>query len=109
MPEPKPEPLAVHPYDILERAAQKQRETEETRLRYRGVKHEPELDWSEQQLRDAQGSMWRQLEIWADNLGNEELSAMNHQAAATTGRELRREPNDAGERPASPRPLDRCA
>ncbi|MFD8013520.1 helix-turn-helix domain-containing protein [Streptomyces sp. NPDC058955] len=100
----EPEPPAVYPCDIVERA-ERDREThlvqEETRLRYRGIEPEPEaeLDWYDEQLRDAREAEWRRLEMWVGSLGVEELAALNDQAAAASGRDLRSELNDARGRP----------
>ncbi|ALO05632.1 hypothetical protein AQF52_8076 [Streptomyces venezuelae] len=89
-----PEPPAVYPCDIVERA-ESDREArlvqKETRLRYRGIGPEAELDWYEEQVRDAQEAEWRRLERWVDGLSDEELAALNQQAAAASGRDLRGE------------------
>ncbi|MEW5655274.1 hypothetical protein ABGT92_08045 [Streptomyces cinereoruber] len=93
---PVPEPPTVSLCDVVERA-ESEREArlvqEETRLRYRGIEPEPEveLDWYEEQVRDAREAEWQRLERWVDSLSDEELAALNQQAAAAAGRDLRRE------------------
>lgn len=90
----EPEPPAVYLCDIVERA-ESDREArlvqEETKLRYCGIEPEAELDWYDEQLRDAQEAEWRRLERWVDSLSDEELAALNHQAAAAPERDLRGE------------------
>ncbi|MEU6949521.1 hypothetical protein ABZ957_30465 [Streptomyces sp. NPDC046316] len=99
----EPEPPAVYPCDIVERA-ESDREArlvqEETRLRYRGLEPEPEaeLDWYDEQLRDAEEAEWRRLEMRVDSLSSEELAALNHPAAAAPGRDLRGELINARDR-----------
>ncbi|MFZ4283047.1 hypothetical protein [Streptomyces rhizosphaericola] len=103
-----PEPPAVYPCDIVERA-ENEREAlhaqEEARRRYRGIAPEPELDWYDQQLRDEEEAKRRRLEMWVDSLSDEELAALN-QSAAVPGRDLRSELNDVrnrlGEAPRPP-------
>lgn len=96
----EPEPPAVYPCDIVERA-ESEREArhvqEETKLRYHGIEPEPEpeLDWYDEQLSDAEEAKWRRLEMWVDGLSEEEFAALNHQAASALGRDLRSELNDA--------------
>ncbi|MFH8260465.1 hypothetical protein [Streptomyces roseolus] len=98
------EPPAVYPCDIVERA-ESDRKTrlvqEETRLRYLGIEPEPEaeLDWYDDQLRDAEQAEWRRLERWVDSLSDEELAVLNHQTAAASGRDLRIELQEARGRP----------
>ncbi|MFF9795312.1 hypothetical protein [Streptomyces bacillaris] len=96
----RPEPPAVYPCDIVERA-ENEREAlhaqEEARRRYRGIAPEPELDWYDQQLRDEEEAKQRRLEMWVDSLSDEELAALN-QAAAVPGRDLRSELNDVRNR-----------
>ncbi|MFJ3697223.1 helix-turn-helix domain-containing protein [Streptomyces sp. NPDC090052] len=96
------EPPAVYPCDIVERA-ESEREAlhvqEEARRRYRGIEPEPELDWYDEQLRDAEETKWRRLEMWVDSLSDEELAALNHQAAAASGRDLGSELNDVRDLP----------
>ncbi|MFJ3575901.1 hypothetical protein [Streptomyces rubiginosohelvolus] len=106
---PEPEPPAVYPCDIVERAENERaalHEQEEARRRYRGNAPEPELDRYEQQLRDAEEAERLRLEMWVDSLSAEELAVLN-QAAAVPGRDLRSELNDAqgppGEAPGTPR------
>ncbi|MFI8515642.1 hypothetical protein ACIGHB_31395 [Streptomyces sp. NPDC085460] len=89
-----PEPPAVSLCDVAGRA-ESEREArlvqEETRLRYRGIGPEAELDWYEEQVRDGKEAEWQRLERWVDSLSDEELAALNQQAAAAAGRDLRGE------------------
>ncbi|MEV7374647.1 hypothetical protein AB0O51_27670 [Streptomyces sp. NPDC090301] len=100
----EPEPPAVYPCDIVERA-ESDREARlvqaETKLRYRGIEPEPEaeLDWYDEQVRDAKEAEWRRLGRWVDSLSDEELAALNHRAAAAPGRDLRGELINAWDRP----------
>ncbi|WP_157850834.1 hypothetical protein [Streptomyces exfoliatus] len=90
----EPDPPAVYPCDIVERAENDREASlvqEEKKLRYRGIEPEAELDWYDEQLRDAQETEGRRLERWVDSLSAEELAALNHQAAAAPGRDLRGE------------------
>ncbi|MFD3997150.1 hypothetical protein [Streptomyces sp. NPDC058583] len=89
-----PEPPAVYPCDIVERAESEgdaRLVQEKKKLRYRGIGPEAELDWYEEQVRDAKEAEWRRLERWVDSLSDEELAALNHQAVAAPGRDLRGE------------------
>ncbi|MFD9047917.1 hypothetical protein [Streptomyces zaomyceticus] len=87
-----PEPPAVYPCAVVERA-ESEREArlvqEEARLRYRGI-------GSEAAAKEAD---WRRLERWVDSLSDEELAALNQQAAAAPGHDLRGELIKVRDRP----------
>ncbi|MFD5110066.1 hypothetical protein [Streptomyces cinereoruber] len=93
---------AVSLCDVVERAEsdrEARRVQAESRLRHRDIEPEAGLDWYDEQLRDAEQAEWRRLERWVDGLSDEEFAALGHQAAAPSGRDLRRDLHDARERP----------
>ncbi|AWI27340.1 hypothetical protein [Streptomyces tirandamycinicus] len=72
-----PRPPAVYPCDIAERA-------EERRQQDEAARHwlaEPELDWYDQQLRDEEEAEHRRDVAWVDQLTDDELKALQQQAA----------------------------
>jgi transcriptional regulator with XRE-family HTH domain len=88
---------AVYPCEVVERAeeqAEDRRQQEETRrelLYGTEAGHENELDEYDQRLRDEEQAAFQRQVEWVDSLSADELEALQNQAAAGSGPDLRAE------------------
>ncbi|MFD3762497.1 hypothetical protein [Streptomyces sp. NPDC058622] len=83
---PPVRPAGLNRCDDIERANEEReaaRETEEERLRYRGVAPAAEPDAYDQARQDEEEAPYRRWVAWVDSLSFEELEAVQKQNAAT--------------------------
>ncbi|MFF9607846.1 hypothetical protein ACF1GY_37280 [Streptomyces sp. NPDC014684] len=80
---------AVYPCEVVERAEERRQREETRRELLHGTNDGNELDEYDRRLRDEREAAFQRQVEWIDSLSADEFEALQGQAAAGTGRDLR--------------------